>query len=113
MGPAGRQVDALLETGRLPDHVQTQDLRPAGVRQQQGGQNRDEGGLAGAVGPQYPEDGPGRHRQVHLAEHFLDRTPQSGAEALADSLSQDSWLHNYRRDSLKYYESCKPQRRSR
>ena len=46
MGPAGRQVDALLEAGRLPDHIQTQDLRLAGVRQQQGGQDGNEGGLA-------------------------------------------------------------------
>ena len=93
MGPAGRQVDARLETGRLPDHIQTQDLGPAGVRQQQGGQNRNEGGLAGAVGPQHPEDGPGRHRQVHLPEHLLDRTPQPGAETFADSLCEDSRLH--------------------
>ena len=42
--------------------------------------------LPAPLGPNTPKMAPGAHHQVHLPEHFLDRAPQPGAEALADSL---------------------------
>ena len=96
MGPGGRQVDALPEPARLFDHIQPQHPGLPGIRMQQGGQDGDEGSLAGAVGPQDAEDGPGNHLQVHLAQHFLPGTEQPFPIGLADALGKNGWLHNYR-----------------
>jgi len=86
MGPAGCQVDALLESRGILNHIQPQDLRLAGIRQEQGGQDGNEGSLASAVGTQNAEDGAGGNLKVNLTEHLFGGTPKSGAEGLANAL---------------------------
>jgi len=49
---------------RLSHHVVAEHPRVAGVGAQQGGQHPDDGGLAGAVGPQHAVDHAGGHGQV-------------------------------------------------
>jgi hypothetical protein len=57
------------------------DAGPAGVGWEQGGQDADEGGLAGAVGAEQAEDAAGRHGQRQAVERpdpapeHLDQTP--------------------------------------
>ena len=73
------QADHGADGDGLADDVQAVDLRPAGIGAEQGGQHLDEGGLAGPVRAEEPEDGGGRHLQVHPIEGL------GLAEGLADA----------------------------
>jgi hypothetical protein len=58
------QGDPAADGVSLGDHVVAQHPRDAGVGPQQGGQDPDDGGLAGAVGPEQAVDHAGGHGQV-------------------------------------------------
>jgi hypothetical protein len=81
------QADAAAHQLGLPDHVGPGDDGPAGVRPHQGGQDPHGRGLAGAVGPEHPEHGPGRHRQVDPAQRLVI------AIALAQPFGFDRSVH--------------------
>ena len=67
----------------LADDVEPGDLRAPGVGLQQGAQDPDDGGLAGAVGPEQPEDGA-------LGDGEVDPAERGGLpEALDEPLDDD------------------------
>ena len=67
-GELAGQADDLAELVRLLDDVEAGHRRPPGVGLEQGGQDPDGGGLAGAVGPEQAEDGALGDGQVEAVE---------------------------------------------
>jgi hypothetical protein len=80
------QPDRPADRGRLSHHVVALDHRPPPVREQQGGQDADRGGLARAVRPEHAEYRPARHGQVDPAQRVY--LP----ERLGQALHQDRRL---------------------
>jgi len=54
---------------RMLADVDPGDARAAPIGRQQGGQHPDQGGLAGAVGPEQPVDAAALHGQVEAVQH--------------------------------------------
>jgi hypothetical protein len=67
-GGLARQADPGAHARRVGAHVDAGDAGGARVRCQQGGEDPDESGLAGAVGAQQGMDGPGPHGQAQLVQ---------------------------------------------
>jgi hypothetical protein len=77
------EADPVADAVGVADHVVAEDLRVPAVGWEDGCQDPDRGGLAGAVGPEQPEHGTGRHLEVDAVEG------DHVAEALDQSLYED------------------------
>ena len=64
------QADPVSELLGVLHDVEAVDLGTPGARQQERGEDPDAGGLAGAVGPQQPSDGPGIDLEVDALQRF-------------------------------------------
>jgi hypothetical protein len=62
------EADLGAQLRRLADDVEAGDAGAAAVGREQRGEDADRGRLAGAVRPQQPEHGAGRHREVDPVE---------------------------------------------
>jgi hypothetical protein len=72
------QPDAAAHRGGVANHVVPLDGDPPGIRSQEGREDANGGGLAGAVGTEHAEHAPPGHREVdatervHLAEGLVE-----------------------------------------
>ena len=67
-GVLPRQADLRAERRGVLHHVQADDAGGAAVGLEQRGEDADGGGLAGPVGSEQAEDGPGTRGEVHAAQ---------------------------------------------
>ena len=74
------EPDGALRPLRLASHIDAADRDPAGIGNDQAGDDRHQRGLAGAVGTEEPHDRPGVHRQRHAVER------PASAERLGDGV---------------------------
>jgi hypothetical protein len=87
-GELSGQPDAGPHPGRVADDVVSGDPDRPGVRAEQGGEDADQGGLAGAVGSEQPVDGAARDGEAQVVERA-----DAAAERLGDTVGRDDQFH--------------------
>src|SRR5215467_2361358 len=88
--PAAHHVEPPAQRARIADDVEPEHGHPTAIGGQQRGEDREQGGLAGAVGTEHADDRAARHRQRDAAQRDRLAAPHpSGTKRLLDVLRVD------------------------